>query len=145
MRKWIHYGHKSFDGNRFMPIRNCRNFLKPHGGLWASPVDAEFGWKAWCEREEFRECDAENSFTFTLKPEAKVLRIKHIDDLIGLPRAEDALSFRDWCLLDFEKLLELGYDAIELVLSADPRLYWRLYGWDCDSILVMNPEVIVNV
>lgn len=44
--------------------------------------------------------------------------------------------------LDFEKLRELGIDAIELHLIENPELYWTLYTWDCDSVLVMNPDVI---
>ena len=53
-----------------------------------------------------------------------------------------------WCCLDFE-LLTYEYDAIELHLSEDNSrgdfmecLYWVLYGWDCDSILIMNPDVV---
>ena len=48
-----------------------------------------------------------------------------------------------WCFLDFEKLSK-SYDVIEVNISADRDLYWELYGWDCDSILVMNPSVIVE-
>jgi hypothetical protein len=144
-KKYIHYGHKSFDRNRFAPIRNRRCFTKPDGGLWASPVDAEFGWKQWCDENEFRECNMKNSFTFTLTPEARVLRIDTTGVLDALPQIKDEFSYPGWCQLDFEKLLEQGYDAVELVLSANYQLYWTLYGWDCDSIVVMNPDVIVEV
>lgn len=34
------------------------------------------------------------------------------------------------------------YDAVEINISSDGKLYWDLCGWDCDSILVMNPDVI---
>ncbi len=141
-KKYIHYGHKSFDRNRFMPIRNERCFTKPRGGLWASPVDAEYGWKKWCDENEFRECNLDNSFTFTLSPEARVLYIGNIGDLDGLPQVKNEFSYSGWCQLDFEKLLEMGYDAVEISISADNRLYWALYGWDCDSIVILNPNVI---
>jgi hypothetical protein len=36
-----------------------------------------------------------------------------------------------------------GVDAIKLNLSkGDYELYYELYGWDCDSILIMNPDII---
>ena len=45
--------------------------------------------------------------------------------------------------IDFESLSK-SYDAIELHLSdSEDNLYMMLYGWDCDSILIMNPDVIV--
>lgn len=144
-RKYIHYGHKSFDRNRFRPIRNRRAFTKPDGGLWASPVNAEFGWKDWCEGNSFRECNLNNSFVFTLTPEARVLYIETTAVLDDLPQVKDEFSLPDWCQLDFEKLLEMGYDAVEMNLSSDGRLYWSLYGWDCDSIVILNPDVIVEV
>ena len=150
-KKYIHYGHKKFERFIFCSIQNREWCTKPHGGLWASPVDAKFGWSGWCAREEFRECNEDNSFTFTLREGANVLHIRSIKDLDDLPQIDDA--FPTWCELDFEKLLESGVDAIELHLSEEDvsnltvceGLYWSLYGWDCDSILIMNPDVIVEV
>lgn len=65
---YIHYGNKQFLKSRFQAIRN-RDFTKPHGGLWASDVTAEYGWKDWCENEHFRKCTKKNAFYFNLAPE----------------------------------------------------------------------------
>lgn len=139
--EYIHYGHKHFELNEFEPIRNIELFPKPLGGFWASPVDAEYGWKDWNEAEQFRECAEENSFKFQLKQSAKVLYIKTVDDLSGLPKAQD--GFGDLVILDFEKLAE-QYDAIEVTIGFDRDLYYALYGWDCDSILIMDPDVVIE-
>lgn len=143
-KKYIHYGSNRFLPEAVIPIRNCPGFTKPYGGLWASPVDAEFGWKEWCDRENFRECNLKNSFTFTLTPEANVLTISSVEEAKRLPQVRDELTLPWWVIPDFEKLREQGYDAVELKLSEDWRLYQTLYGWDCDSILVMNSEVVVS-
>lgn len=50
-----------------------------------------------------------------------------------------------WKALDFETLESSGVDAVEVNLSADRNLYYELYGWDCDSILIINPEIIVPI
>lgn len=151
MKKYIHYGHKKFDINKFNPIRNISCFVKPNGGLWASSIDSEWGWKDWCESERFRECNKDNSFTFTLKEDAKVLRIETVDDLKDLPKMKIKYPIRSTILLDFEKLKE-KYDAIEVLISNtsfsvldDKSLYNALYGWDCDSILIMNPNIIIEI
>lgn len=144
-KEYIHYGHKRFDRSLFTPIRNCKGYTKPYGGLWASPVDAPFGWKEWCERESFRECNLKNSFTFTLSENARVLTILSVAGAKCLPQVRDELTLPWWVIPDFEKLLDQGYDAIELKLSADWGLYQVLYGWDCDSIVVLNPDVVVEV
>lgn len=36
------------------------------------------------------------------------------------------------------------YDAVEVLISEDRRLYQQLYGWDCDSILIMNPDIVIE-
>lgn len=52
--------------------------------------------------------------------------------------------------IDFEALMK-DYDAVEVHLSEDSTcgyddgLYWKMYAWDCDSILIMNPDVVITV
>lgn len=143
-KKYIHWGSKSFRYSDFEKIRN-RQFgnTKPRGGLWASPVDAAFGWKDWCEVEDFRSYGSDTCFKFTLREGSKVLLIDNDDNLVDLPKyVGPDFSHTMWVSLDFEELMRQGYDAVELNLSADHRLYYSLYGWDCDSILVMNPDVV---
>ena len=146
MKNYIHYGHTKFDKSMFTKIKNVDCSTKPKGGLWASDVEAEYGWKEWCNENEFRDCDKENSFTFTLSDDAKILYIESVNDLESLPKGKDkfGLNFSSWYLLDFEKLAET-YDAVEVSISSDFDLYYKLYGWDCDSIVIMNPDAVVEL
>ena len=154
MKTYIHYGTKAFMPELFVPIKN-RYFVKPEGGLWASPADAKYGWKEWNEDSGFIEIIKDKSFKFTLTEAAKILHIYSVSDLDELPRVEipGMPNFDTGMVyLDFETLMGQGYDAIELHLSEEDKtnngfmegLYWTLYGWDCDSILIMNPDVIVE-
>lgn len=120
---YIHYGSTKFIPTKGFPIKNQEYFMKPKGGLWASRKNASFGWKDWCKEEDFRDCDI-----------AKM--------------ENDGLA---WVYsIDFEKCLHLGIDAIELCWYGDEyrdaasgNLHYELYGWDCDSIVVLNPDAIV--
>lgn len=154
--RYIHYGSWEFQSELFDPPRN-KEFLatKPEGGLWASPIDAQWGWREWCESNKFRECKDSNGFTFTLSDKANVIHVYKVSDLDNLPRNKKyrGVALSEWVLLDFERMVEMGYDAIELHLSEEDRtdcgflegLYWSLYGWDCDSILILNPDIVVEV
>lgn len=141
---YIHYGHDEFVHPD--PIRNRDYFTKPKGGLWASRKDDEFGWKDWCEREDFRLDSFDRSFEFTLKDSANVLVLNNRDQLDFLPQIKYGERYRyhkdDWsseCYLNFEKLSK-EYDAIDIP-DISP-FYWALYGWDCNSILIMNPDIV---
>lgn len=149
--EYIHYG--STELLPIQKIRNQKHFSKPVGGIWASPVDAEFGWKDWCEREHFRTCELSNSFKFILKEDAKIFHIYSVSDLKKLP-IQDKDEFSGFFLisqyyLDFEKI-EKEYDGIELHLSEESfegtefgqGLYFSLYGWDCDSIILFHDSAI---
>lgn len=139
---YIHYGHKKFLKNKFNEIQN-QDWIKPFGGLWASDENAEYGWKQWCEQENFRECNEDNCFRFELKKDTKVLHIRSVEDAKQIiTRTTD--EYVSKCI-DFEKLKAYGIDAIELHLSDDFGLYWQLYGWDCDSILILNKDVVKEV
>ena len=139
-----HLGHSSFNRDLFRPIRNRKNWVKPDGGLWASPTSADFGWSDWTKSNDF-ELDryTEDSFRFQLRPSAKVLYIDSAEQLDDLPMQSTDIDYR-WVVLDFEKLAQ-EYDAMEVLISKDQRLYWDLYGWDCDTLLVFNPDVIVEI
>ena len=137
---YIHYGTDQL--GTLDPIKNWEyRFTKPHGGLWASREDDPDGWKNWCEREGFRLDTFDKYFRFTLKADAKVLRLSHKSQLVGLPTiySYDYHNREAECCLDFEKLSQ-EYDAIEVTNIG--RLCWPLYAWDCNSILVMNPDIL---
>lgn len=140
MTIYIHYGTNSYDKNKFKDIKNRYLMSKPLGGLWASEVNDAYGWKQWCEDNDYNMFSINKSFKFKLKKESNIVTINKVEDLEKLPKIET--EFNLWITLDFEKLVSLGVDAIKLNLSNDIRLYQALYGWDCDSILIMNKECI---
>ena len=109
------------------------------------------------QENEFNEDRLNEYFTFTLKDDARVLTITDEFQLTDLPKidegfSEEYLEYRQyigldsrifpWIRLDFEKLSE-EYDAIEVLLSEGKySLRIELSGWDCDSIIIMNPKII---
>ena len=140
--EYIHYGHDRFDKGMFDAIKNIPSFTKPNGGLWGSRKNSEYGWKYWCEESNFH-IDLEKSFEFSLKDGSRLLTIDSCEKLLNLPRTKIQSNAFLPTFLDFERLSE-NYDAIEVLISEDGYLYRELYGWDCDSILVMNPDVIIQ-
>lgn len=142
MKNYIHYGHCSFDPKRFLPIKNRRSIPKPLGGFWASPTTTTGSmWNDWCEREEYDRCNLNMSFEFDLSYTAKVLRIVRVEQLDLLPKS--APNEYGVVYLDFEALAR-KYDAIEVLISQDYRLYSTLFGWDVDTLLVFNPNIIIK-
>ena len=151
---WMSDLKSEFDKNIFKPIQNGCLGSKPSGGLWASPVNSKWGWKDWCISEGFRLAQLDSSFCFVLTDAAKVLHLRSVADANKLPRycpypeMEDTIPIR---YIDFEKLME-KYDAIEFHLSEDRKrdaywnsLYFKMCSWDCDSILIMNPDIVVPI
>lgn len=137
---YVHYGSDTF--HRPNPIANRDYyFTKPIGGLWASRKNGKFTWKDWCESEEFRLHTFDSSFEFTLKDHSRILELSSIDQLDNLPKLKEFEkgSWASDCCLDFEKL-STQYDAIEV--TDIHELYFALYGWDCNSILIMNPDIV---
>lgn len=146
-RQLIHYGSTNYNPELVGKIVNAR-WVKPKGGLWTSPVDSQWGWKDWCEMENFRECNESNSFRLVFKPEAKILVINGLYDLEILPKNvfELAYNYRKH-YLDFE-LLATTYDAIWLTEVGQRETHLSqpmdLYGWDCESVLIMNPHCVTE-
>ena len=78
--KYIHYGSSKYDPNKFVePKNNPDGYIisKPQGGLWASKVNSEWGWKDWCRSEDFHTDRLEESFTFELSAYTTILPKQH--------------------------------------------------------------------
>ena len=83
-------------------------------------------------------------FYFSLKPGSKVLSIRKSSDLEPLPKLHESEQFHGTVFLDFEKLAE-QYDAIELFVYGDFDLQGLLGTWDCDCVLVLNPDAVQEI
>lgn len=161
-----HYGSQKFDPKAFIPISNKMFSNKPSGGLWACPtVDVDISWDQWSRDNEFCTDKLKEYFDFKLKRGAKILIIKNIKDLDKLPRVKSSDEHKDiidWMKridsnilgqddIDFEELAK-NYDGIMVWMyrSKDidttkrlfDGMYYRMYGWDVDTLLVFNPDIV---
>lgn len=155
-----HYGSQKFDPKAFIPISNKMFSNKPSGGLWACPtVDVDIGWDQWSRDNEFCTDKLEEYFDFKLKRGAKILVLKNIKDLDKLPRVNtedseiksllemDSLNSN----IDYEELSK-NYDGmmvwmyrskdIDTTKRLFDGMYYRMYGWDVDTLLVFNPDIV---
>lgn len=139
--KLIHYGSYFYTPGLIRPIRNRATINKPLGGLWASPIDAEFGWKDWLLAEDWETERLNWWFEF----EIDTTNMYMIDCYADLK----ALICESRGTIDFE-LISKSIDAIYLTAKGmertrmNPRggIEGSLYGWDCECVLIMNPAII---
>jgi hypothetical protein len=147
-----HCGCKSFDARKFKAVKNEQFFFcKPVGGLWASPVreDGSTGWEEWCRSEDFHVKLLQRHFDFSLSSSVRLVTINALSDLQTLmeryAQTPDVRFPLSCLVLDFEKM-SADYDAIELTDNGQCETRFskpNLYGWDCESLLVLNPAVVV--
>lgn len=152
--RYIHYGSEHFDKDRFVAIKNSKHMCikpSPDTGMWGSPIESRNGWYQWSVGNDFRTYKLNTSFEFVLKPGSNVLCIFNDDDLERIKKSDllndrvaDSWLQKETTCIDFEKCLERGIDAIEVHVNSE-MIYFELYGWDCDSILILNPDCVEEV
>lgn len=146
MIRAIHYTKEETFQLKPIKIEND-NFVKPKGGIWVSPIkeDNSNGWKEWCEEENFAGLNKyQVIFNIDLKD---VIIIDSYDDLKKLKwkkiHPEVSYSYPD-----FEKIKGCGVCGIYLTERGqwETRLSrpLNLYGWDCESILIINERCIIS-
>lgn len=139
--KYIHYGSEKFDISMFDEVENDFPF-KPKGGLWASRYSSYNGWLDFCVNKKFEIEELKKSFVFSISKSAKILVI---DSTAKLDKVLDNYGYvcsSGFLRIDFEKISK-KYDAVEVLISKENELYDKMKGWDCDSIVIMNPSVII--
>lgn len=148
----IHYGNFKYSPRKFKNIGN-KNWNKPSGGLWTSPVDSTSSWKHFCDSEQFRECEEENSFKLKFKYGTKIAIINSVKDLDNMPlqKVEQETPLNKFSRflfknIDFELLVKIGVDAIWLTNEGQWQTRFsqpiNLYGWDCETVLIMNKKCV---
>ena len=133
MTVYIHYGADAFDLELFSPIRNSTWNTKPMEGtgLWASRENDPFGWRQLETIPKTKPWKPKDlSWMETVEPG----KIPSEEQLMQLYSPNP-------CYIDFEELVRNGIDAVELTNCGAFRD--SLDIWDCNCILVMNPEIIV--
>ena len=160
---FVSYGLSEYDPDLFNVIKNNKYNIKPSGGLWTSPKESKYGWIDFCRDENYYKSGGfRTGFEFQLKPNSKVYIIDTFFDLIQIPyKIKDPLysgiSYHQ-NFIDYEKMAE-EYDAIWLTDNGerDTRLpemnglfdfdgcVINLYGWDCESLLILKKDCIINI
>ena len=164
MKRYIHYGSSKFDPNRFKGFDQGKwndfysGINKPgHGvGLWGSPAAGSYiSWREWCENEDFYTDKLKESFMFSVRPKAKILKVRCLKDIKPYMTSRSTMFPEEYIkqccwielspIIDFKKLSK-EYNGMELIHSR--KTYCELhdsyfYTWDVDSIVVWDKEVIV--
>lgn len=158
---FVHFG-TDFDNSKFEKIKNRIDGLnKPGKGFWGSYLDSEYGWeqlfedpKKYLTSTYFESNDSKEWFAanepnkilqsfYKLKEDAHVLVLKTVEDLQQLPSR--GLNSAGKALIDWEKIAE-QYDAISVKISNSTNEFRQaMYGWDADSLVVTNPNTIIQV
>lgn len=141
----ICYGNgNTFSLDQFKPPSYNSHF-KPRGGLWTSPIDSPHGWKQWCEDASFGDLTS----SFTLHYSGVTAVIDSYADMIALPKAKDFwIADEFFYRIDIAELLTIGVDAIHLTTKGEHLTRWSepgLYGWDCETVYVLNPKSVKEV
>lgn len=150
MLEVIHYGSDQYSTGKFNPVGNRELFSKPRGGLWTSPVNSVHSWKDWCIYNDFHLDELKKSFTLLINKGARILIINDVTDLINLPKIDYSNTGMNlFCnYYDFEKIAE-EYDAIHLTARGEVNTRIttmdNLYGWDCETVFIMNPKCFTIV
>lgn len=146
---FIAYGTDSYNQDKFkeVDLNNYKSTYlnKPIDGLWASPVNSKWGWKDWCESENWNTESLNKHFMFTLSPNSKIYVINTLRDLTKISTIKNQYGT---LIIDFKKLIANNYDGIYVTLNAVSKLRYAgakiegLSSWDCESICVFNKNII---
>lgn len=148
--------------------RNCININlgsrssinKPQEAWWGSPIDAEYGWKEWCDSEEYGDYDFDNPIQWKLKPNTNILQID-IEEVLSsttvdmyseeLKSNNELTKYIDYTdefpILNFYRMIKDNISAVQLMDACIGHLFINkvelmFNSWDCESICVLDKNVI---
>lgn len=137
----IHYGSDTYNPEMFKPIENIELYNKPTGGLWACPENSINSWADLCNYRKWQDRLTLN-FKIELNMKSGVLKIDSYQSFLqcwetyGLDEIGKIIY-----ALDFEAMSK-QYSAFWLTDEGEVQTKFTqpgLRGWDCETVLIMNP------
>ena len=140
---YIHYGTDHFDPNRVLETRE-EILAKPDMGIWACDENAKSTWREWCLQEDFHTERLNKYFEFELSGRARILHVRKFEDLMPYLIKANIVDMRLWGPILNRRQMYQDYDGLEMHFSQLPRVSRQLLQvYDCDSICIWNPNVII--
>ena len=134
--KFVHYTDNSNFILKPIIIKNT-TWVKPEGGLWCSPIDSIHSWKDFCISEEFGDIDSDYKVVLDIDMKQSLI-INTYKDILKL-------SWIEKRSIDFVSMIQQGIDCVFLTANGERQTkYTTLYGWDCESIVILNDKCIKN-
>lgn len=113
------YHEDAYDPEKFDDVKNIKYYVKPTGGLWTSPRDAERGFSWLCVNELYSipitKERTKVKTSLMLSDDAKVATICNVLDIVELPTYDD-IECVGRKHIDFEAISKI-YDAIWLPIE----------------------------
>ena len=126
-------------------------YAKPKG-LWLSDED-DYGWRKWCEDEEYGVERLALAHEITLAEDANVLHLSAAHELDDFTERYGA-QLSGWPLSQFGRVYAIDWQKVAVDyrgLLITPYQWERrlslgwYYGWDCASACVWDPAAIASV
>lgn len=125
-----------------------RAALKP-AGIWVSIGTGEDSWEAWCRSQEFCVDHLANVIEIILSPNANILRLHTLDDILGFTKTyaveyarlgKMRLDMIDWNTVaaEYDGLFIYPY-CYDARMRYDTAWY---YPWDCASGCIWDATAI---
>lgn len=131
------YGFK-FDITKFKDIKNNGGWNKPIGGLWSCKlINNRTPWLDFIKENPELMRDTNTYFDFNIKDNARILKLhttKDYDNMMAKYSYEAFFKKN----IDFEAIAK-DFDMIDFKVR---NLYFELMGWDLDSVLILNKNII---
>lgn len=126
--------------------------------MWGSPKhDNEYigTWHEWCMCNHFNTGLSNYYIEYKIKEDSNLYIIDSQNDLIKLiesyDRVENELPITVFVYPNFEAIAK-DYDGIYLTQKGQydthmpiDKYEYNLYGWDCECLLIFNPDIIVDI
>ncbi len=147
--RWVRYYDRDQSGapsaDRRLPVTNDEATaitVKPSGGFWTSPVDAEYGWEHWCRDNELSWLGQPYRLRVSGTPTLVVVdSVGDLDELSARYPLRRSLGRFEYSAIDFEALAR---DVDGLWLTTRGHFESRMrsdlgrvntYAWDCETVL----------